>query len=332
MKSAVKRIGVLTSGGDAPGMNAAIRSVVRASMHMGIECLGIRRGFNGLITGDITSMDFVQTSGLIGRGGTVLYTARSEEFKTDEGRKKAANTCKLFGLEGIVGIGGDGTYRGLLEFSNQEGVAVVGVPGTIDNDIACTEYTIGYDTACNTALEAIDRLKDTMQSHERCSVVEVMGRHAGHLALYVGVACGATAVLIPEKEIDFERDVVEPIRAARLAGRTHFMVIVAEGVGSSYDVAAQIKEYTGLDPRVTVLGHVQRGGSPSARDRMEATYMGYNAVELLAQGKTNRVVAMQKGAYVDYDINEALAMKKGIDERVYTVLRALIGAEEKHGI
>ena len=330
MKSAVKRIGVLTSGGDAPGMNAAIRSVVRASMHMGIECLGIRRGFNGLITGDITSMDFVQTSGLIGRGGTVLYTARSEEFKTPEGRKKAANTCKLFGLEGIVGIGGDGTYRGLLEFSNQEGIAVVGVPGTIDNDIACTEYTIGYDTACNTALDAIDRLKDTMQSHERCSVVEVMGRHAGHLALYVGVACGATAVLIPEKEIDFQRDVVEPIRAARLAGRTHFMVIVAEGVGSSYEVAAQIKEYTGLDPRVTVLGHVQRGGSPSARDRMEATYMGYNAVELLAQGKTNRVVAMQKGAYVDYDINDALAMKKGIDERVYTVLRALIGAEDKH--
>ena len=329
MKSAVKRIGVLTSGGDAPGMNAAIRSVVRASMHMGIECLGIRRGFNGLITGDITSMDFVQTSGLIGRGGTVLYTARSEEFKTPEGRKKAANTCKLFGLEGIVGIGGDGTYRGLLEFSNQEGIAVVGVPGTIDNDIACTEYTIGYDTACNTALDAIDRLKDTMQSHERCSVVEVMGRHAGHLALYVGVACGATAVLIPEKEIDFQRDVVEPIRAARLAGRTHFMVIVAEGVGSSYEVAAQIKEYTGLDPRVTVLGHVQRGGSPSARDRMEATYMGYNAVELLAQGKTNRVVVMQKGAYVDYDINDALAMKKGIDERVYTVLRALIGAEDK---
>ena len=329
MKSAVKRIGVLTSGGDAPGMNAAIRSVVRASMHMGIECLGIRRGFNGLITGDITSMDFVQTSGLIGRGGTVLYTARSEEFKTPEGRKKAANTCKLFGLEGIVGIGGDGTYRGLLEFSNQEGIAVVGVPGTIDNDIACTEYTIGYDTACNTALDAIDRLKDTMQSHERCSVVEVMGRHAGHLALYVGVACGATAVLIPEKEIDFQRDVVEPIRAARLAGRTHFMVIVAEGVGSSYEVAAQIKEYTGLDPRVTVLGHVQRGGSPSARYRMEATYMGYNAVELLAQGKTNRVVAMQKGAYVDYDINDALAMKKGIDERVYTVLRALIGAEDK---
>lgn len=327
-KKAVKRIGVLTSGGDAPGMNAAIRAVVRASMHLGIECLGIRRGFNGLITGDIIPMDFVQTSGLIGRGGTALYTARSEEFKTEEGRRKAAGTCKLFGLEGIVGIGGDGTYRGLLNFCNQEGIAVVGVPGTIDNDIACTDYTIGYDTACNTALDAIDRLKDTMQSHERCSVVEVMGRHAGHLALYVGMACGATAVLIPEKEINFEKDVVEPIRAARLAGRTHFMVIVAEGVGSSYDVATRIKENTGLDPRVTVLGHVQRGGSPSARDRMVATYMGYNAVDLLAQGKSNRVVALKSNAYMDYDINEALSMQKGIDENTYEVLRALTGAEE----
>ena len=210
MHNAVKRIGVLTSGGDAPGMNAAIRSVVRTAMHMGIECLGVRRGFNGLITGDIIPMDFVQTSGLIAHGGTTLFTARSEEFRTEEGRRKAAATCKLFGLDGIVGIGGDGTYRGLMEFCNQEGVAVVGMPGTIDNDIACTDYTIGYDTACNTALDSIDKLKDTMQSHERCSVVEVMGRHAGHLALYVGMACGATAVLIPEKEIDFERDVVEP--------------------------------------------------------------------------------------------------------------------------
>ena len=325
MHNAVKRIGVLTSGGDAPGMNAAIRSVVRTAMHMGIECLGVRRGFNGLITGDIIPMDFVQTSGLIAHGGTTLFTARSEEFRTEEGRRKAAATCKLFGLDGIVGIGGDGTYRGLMEFCNQEGVAVVGMPGTIDNDIACTDYTIGYDTACNTALDSIDKLKDTMQSHERCSVVEVMGRHAGHLALYVGMACGATAVLIPEKEIDFERDVVEPIRAARLGGRTHFMVIVAEGVGSSYDVAAKISDATGLDPRVTVLGHVQRGGSPSARDRMVATYMGYNAVHLLAQGKSNRVVAYKDGEYVDFDINEALAMRKGIDENAYRVLRALTG-------
>ncbi len=324
--AAVKRIGVLTSGGDAPGMNAGIRAVVRASMHLGIECLGIRRGFNGLINGDIVPMDFVQTSGLIGRGGTVLYTARSEEFRTPEGRKKAAATCKLFGLDGIVGIGGDGTYRGLLAFSKEQGVAVAGMPGTIDNDIACTDYTIGYDTACNTAIESIDRLKDTMQSHERCSVVEVMGRHAGHLALFVGIACGATSVLIPEKEIDFQNDVVEPIRAARLAGRTHFMVIVAEGVGSAYDVAAKIRETTGLDPRVTVLGHVQRGGAPSARDRMVATYMGYRAVNLLAEGKTDRVVALKNDQYVDFDIAEALAMQKGIDENTYEVLRALIGA------
>ena len=334
MENRVKRIGVLTSGGDAPGMNAAVRAVVRTAMGKGIECIGIRRGWSGLIASDFVRMDSSSVSHIIDKGGTILYTARCEEFLTREGREKAIATCKLLGLDAIVAIGGDGTFRGALALSRQvaeEGqqLDVVGIPATIDNDIGCSNYTIGFDTACNTAIECIDKLRDTMQSHERCSVVEVMGRHAGHLALYVGVACGATAVLIPEKEIDFQRDVVEPIRAARLAGRTHFMVIVAEGVGSSYEVAAQIKEYTGLDPRVTVLGHVQRGGSPSARDRMEATYMGYNAVELLAQGKTNRVVAMQKGAYVDYDINDALAMKKGIDERVYTVLRALIGAEDK---
>ena len=331
MEKKIKRIGVLTSGGDAPGMNAAVRAVVRSCMDRGLECIGIRRGWSGLINGDIERMDPLSVSHIIDRGGTVLYTARSEEFRTPAGQEKAYNNCKFFGLDGVIAIGGDGTFRGARALS-KFGVNVIGIPATIDNDIACTRYCIGFDTAANTAVSCIDRLRDTMQSHERCSVVEVMGRHAGHLALYVGVACGATAVLIPEKKIDFERGVVEPIRAARLAGRTHFMVIVAEGVGSSYDVAAKIKEYTGLDPRVTVLGHVQRGGSPSARDRMEATYMGYNAVELLAQGKTNRVVAMQKGAYVDYDINEALAMKKGIDERVYTVLRALIGAEDKLNI
>ncbi|MEG1720741.1 MAG: 6-phosphofructokinase [Pseudoflavonifractor sp.] len=326
MASAVHRIGVLTSGGDAPGMNAAIRAVVRTSTHLGIECLGIRRGYTGLISGDIIPLHYEQTTGLVRRGGTMLYTARSEEFTGEEGQKKAAATCKLFGLEGIVAIGGDGTFRGLLALSKQN-VAVVGIPGTIDNDIACSSYTIGYDTACNTALECIDRLADTMQSHERCSVVEVMGRHAGHLALYVGVACGATAVLIPEKEIDFDRDVVEPIRRARLGGRTHFMIIVAEGVGSAYDVAAKIKETLGLDPRVTVLGHIQRGGAPTARDRMTATYMGYEAVNLLAQGKSNRVVCLQNDKYVDFDIEEALSMKKGIDEQTYTVLRALSGAE-----
>ena len=326
MSNAVNRIGVFTSGGDAPGMNAVIRSVVRTSVHMGIECIGIRRGYNGLVHGDFIPLDFDSVSGLSRRGGTMLYSARSEDFKTDAGQEKAVATCKLLGLDGVVGIGGDGTFRGLLALSRR-GIAVVGVPGTIDNDIACSTYTIGFDTACNTALESIDKLRDTMQSHERCSVVEVMGRHAGHLALYVGVACGATCVLVPEREVNFERDVIEPIRKSRLGGRTHFMVIVAEGVGSAYDVAKKITEITALDTRVTVLGHVQRGGAPTARDRVAATYMGYEAVRLLAEGKTNRVVCVQGETYVDYDINEALEMKKGLDEQTYTVMRALTGVE-----
>lgn len=324
MSTAVRRIGVLTSGGDAPGMNAAIRAVARTCSHMGIECVGIRRGFNGLINGDDEVLNYNKASGLTRQGGTMLYSARSAEFRTEAGIQKAVNTCKLLGLDGIVGIGGDGTFRGLHDLS-EHGINVVGVPGTIDNDIACSSYTIGYDTACNTALECIDKLQDTMQSHERCSVVEVMGHKAGHLALYVGLACGATSVLIPEKPVDFEEDVVEPIRRARLSGRTHFMVIVAEGVGSSYDVAAKIKEATSLDTRVTVLGHIQRGGVPSARDRVTATHMGYTAVMLLAEGKTDRVVCMQNDQYVDYDITEALSMKKGIDEDKYTVMRTMIG-------
>ena len=232
----------------------------------------------------------------------------------------------LLGLDGVVGIGGDGTFRGLHDLS-KNGIAVVGIPGTIDNDIACSSYTIGYDTACNTAVECIDRLRDTMQSHERCSVVEVMGHRAGHLALYVGLACGATAVLIPEKEVDFEADVIEPIRRARLVGTTHYMIIAAEGVGSSYDVAQRIRDEIALDTRVTVLGHIQRGGAPSARDRVNAAHMGYSAVMLLAEGKTDRVICRQNDQYLDYDIDEALSMKKGIDEDKYTVMRTLIGQD-----
>ena len=232
MGYAVKRIGVLTSGGDSPGMNAAVRAVVRTADLLGIDCIGIRRGYNGLINGDFVKLDADSVSHIINRGGTILYTARSDEFPTEEGQQKAVATCKLLGLEGIVAMGGDGTFRGLLELS-KHGISVVGVPATIDNDISCTDYTIGYDTAANTAVEAIDRLRDTMQSHERCSVVEVMGRNAGHLALYVGLATGATAVLVPEKELNFQRDVVERIRLARLSGKTHFMIIVAEGVGSA---------------------------------------------------------------------------------------------------
>ena len=281
MENAVRRIGVLTSGGDAPGMNAAIRAVVRTCVHLGIECVGVRRGFNGLINGDAQVLNYYRVSGISRLGGTMLYSARSDEFRTELGMQKAVNTCKLLGLDGIVGIGGDGTFRGLHDLS-RHGIAVIGIPGTIDNDITSSSYTIGYDTACNTAIENIDRLRDTMQSHERCSVVEVMGHRAGHLALYVGLASGATAVLIPEKEVHFEEDVIEPIRRSRLTGQTHFMVIVAEGVGSSYEVAEKIREATALDTRVTVLGHIQRGGAPSARDRVTAAHMGYSAVMLLA--------------------------------------------------
>ena len=325
MEKAVRRIGVFTSGGDAPGMNAAIRSVVRTAIHMGIECIGIRRGYHGLINGDFVPLDFDSVSGLSRRGGTMLYSARSEDFKSEVGRERAAATCKLLGLDALVGIGGDGTFRGLLTLADK-GLSVIGIPGTIDNDTACSTSTIGFDTACNTALESIDKLRDTMQSHERCSVVEVMGRHAGHVALNVGVACGATAVVVPEQTVNYEEDLIEPIRRARLSGRTHFMIIVAEGVeGGAYSIGKVIEEATALDTRVTVLGHIQRGGSPSSRDRITATYMGYEAVRLLAEGKTCRVVALQGENYVDYDITEALQMTKSLDQHTYEVMRALTG-------
>ncbi len=324
MAQVMKRIGVLTSGGDAPGMNAAIRAVVRTAVSLGIECVGIRRGWNGLINGDFVMLDSGSVSHIINRGGTILYTARSEEFRTEEGQKKAVSTCKLLGLDGIVAIGGDGTFRGALALSRL-GIPVVGIPGTIDNDIGCTHYTIGYDTACNTAVDAIDKLRDTMQSHERCSVVEVMGRHAGHLALYVGIASGATAVLVPERELDFERDVVEKIRNARLNGRTHFMIVVAEGAGSAIEIGKQIQSATGLDPRVTVLGHIQRGGIPTARDRVTATRMGYCAVYALAEGKGNRVIVSQNGLVTDLDMEEALTMRKPLNEQQYALLSAMTG-------
>lgn len=326
-KGKIKRIGVLTSGGDAPGMNAAVRSVVRSASSLGIECLGIRRGYNGLISGDIEKLGPESVSRIINRGGTVLYTARSEEFRTEQGRKKAAEVCRLFGIDGLVAIGGDGTFRGLLEFSKY-GIATVGVPATIDNDIACTDYTIGFDTAANTAIEAVDRLRDTMQSHERCSVVEVMGRNAGHLALYVGLASGATAVLVPEKPFDFERDVAERIRIARINGKTHFMIIVAEGAGSAMTIGDKIHEELGVDTRVTILGHIQRGGAPSARDRVTATSMGFHAVNILVKGSTNKVVCERAGKTSDIDIAEALSMKKGLDEDEYSVLEAVTGIGE----
>ena len=323
-ENAVKRIGVLTSGGDAPGMNAVIRSVVRTALKMGIDVVGIRRGYAGLINGDIFPMNSASVSHIINRGGTVLYTARSEEFRTDSGQQRAAATCKLLGLDGIVAIGGDGTFRGAQALS-RHGIAVVGVPGTIDNDIVCTDYTIGFDTAANTAVECIDRLRDTMQSHERCSVVEVMGRHAGYLALYVGMSVGATAVIVPEKGYDFDRDVAEKIRRARLGGKTNFTIVVAEGAAGAVEVGKQIHQELGLDPRVTILGHIQRGGCPTAKDRVMATRMGYEAVHVLAEGRTNRVICSNDDKVFDLDIDEGLAMTKTLNPEEYEVMEAMSG-------
>ena len=320
----IRRIGVLTSGGDAPGMNASVRAVVRTALFHGVECYGIRRGYNGLISGDVIRLDEKNVSHTINRGGTILYTARSKEFMTEEGQKKAVSTCKFLGLDGIIAIGGDGTFRGARALASH-GVNVVCIPATIDNDISCTNYSIGFDTAANTAIECIDRLRDTMQSHERCSVVEVMGRNAGFLAMYVGLAVGATAVLVPEEPIDFERDVIEKIRQARFNGFTHYMIVVAEGAGSASDIAAKIKESIDLDPRVTVLGHIQRGGTPSGRDRVNATKMGFMAVELLLQGKTNRVICTKQGCFTDVDIDEGLAMKRRIQKMEVEVLAAMTG-------
>ena len=324
MENAVKRIGVLTSGGDAPGMNACIRAVVRSALGRGIECVGIRRGWSGLINGDIMLMDSASVSRIINRGGTMLYTARSDEFRTEAGQQRAVNTCKLLGLDGVVAIGGDGTFRGAQELSKR-GIAVVGIPGTIDEDIVCTDYTIGFDTAANTAVECIDRLRDTMQSHERCSVVEVMGRHAGYLALYVAMAVGATAVLVPEVPYDFEHQVVEKIRRARLGGKTNFMIVVAEGAASGIAVGEEIRRELGLDPRVTILGHIQRGGSPTAKDRVMATRMGYEAVQILAEGKTNRVICTKDDQIIDLDIDEGLAMKKTLNSEEFKVMTVMTG-------
>ncbi|MBR0407404.1 MAG: 6-phosphofructokinase [Clostridia bacterium] len=319
MEKKVRRIGVLTSGGDAPGMNAAVRAVVRTAIANGIECIGIRRGWQGLIGCDFVRMTRESVGHLLSRGGTVLYTARSEEFMTPEGRQKAVNTCKMLGLDGIVAIGGDGTFRGALELSRL-GVPVVGVPATIDNDVGCTNYTIGFDSACNTAIECIDKIRDTMQSHERCSVVEVMGRNAGFLALYVGTAVGATAVLVPEHVESFEENVIERIRGAKLAGYTHFMVVVAEGAGNAADVGQKIQDALGIKPTITVIGHIQRGGAPTGRDRETATRMGYYAVQAFVEGRGNCIIGTQEGSIVEIPIEEALTRQKHLQMERYKIM------------
>lgn len=314
----MKTIGVLTSGGDAPGMNAAVRSVVRAGCENGFRVMGIRRGYNGLMQGDMYEMNLRSVSNIINRGGTVLYSARSPEFKTEEGLQKALNVAKEVGLDGVVVIGGDGSFRGARDLSLR-GLPCVGVPGTIDNDIACSDYTIGYDTAMNTVLEMADRLRDTTESHDRCSVIEVMGRRAGYIALNAGIACGATTILIPEVEYDFQRDVIDRMLRTQKTGKKHFIIIVAEGVGGVEEMAKRIQAETGVETRATVLGHVQRGGHPTVRDRVAGSLMGYKAVELLKNGIGNRVVAMQKSEVVDFDIFEALNMTKSLDLDLYKI-------------
>ena len=316
MDKQIRRIGVLTSGGDAPGMNALIRSVVRSASANDISVLGIRRGYSGLINGDIIEMGARSVDGIIRKGGTMLYTARCKEMLTEEGLQKAADTCRYLGIDGLICCGGDGTFRGAQALS-RKGVPCIGVPGTIDNDIGCSDYTIGFDTACNTAIECIDKLRDTMQSHERCSVVEVMGRRAGHLALQVGCAVGATAICLPERQLDFDTELVERMRIGRIKGRNHHIIIVAEGYGSAQEVADQIHEATGIDTRVTILGHIQRGGSPSAMDRVMATRMGYAAVRALMEGKTNRVVVSDNNIVTDIDIEEGLAQSKDLNQCLF---------------
>ena len=319
MEKQIKTIGVLTSGGDAPGMNAAVRAVVRTGLHKGYRMIGIQRGYNGLLNGECFEMNLRSVSNIISAGGTILYTARCLEFKTKEGQDKGAEKCRELGIDALVVIGGDGSYRGARELAHR-GIPMIGLPGTIDNDIACTDYTIGYDTAMNTALEMIDKLRDTTQSHDRCSVVEVMGRNAGYIALNVAIASGAMAVLLPEKEFDMQRDILDKIAETQKTGKRHFIIIVAEGVDVDvHDLAKEIEAKTGVESRACVLGHIQRGGSPTAKDRVLATRMGNYAVKLLMNNIGNRVVAAQKEDVVDYDIFEALNMKKSIDMNLYNV-------------
>ena len=313
----MKKIAILTSGGDAPGMNAVIRSVVRTAIARGMEVVGVERGYNGLINGDLIPMDARSVSDIIQRGGTMLCTARCAEFRYDEGVEKAKKTCIENGIEGLVVVGGDGSFRGAADLS-AKGILAVGVPGTIDNDISMTEYTIGYDTAMNTVVEMVDKLRDTAQSHDRCSVVEVMGRNAGYIALNAGIAVGATYIITKEEPYTMN-DVIQKILAGKKNGKHHFIIVVAEGIGNSEQIAKEIEQETGIEARATILGHVQRGGSPTLRDRVAASQLGHYAVELLEKGIGIRVVGFKDNQVVDYDIQEALKMKKQFEHKLYEI-------------
>ncbi len=320
MAKEVETIGVLTSGGDAPGMNAAIRAVVREALSKGKKVKGIRRGYTGLLGEQIVDMAGSDVSNIIEKGGTILETDRCPEFETEEGQKKGAEVCKKHGIDGVVVIGGDGSFRGAQKLADQ-GINTIGVPGTIDLDISCTDYTIGFDTAVNTAMEAIDKIRDTASSHERCSIIEVMGREAGYIALWCGIANGAEQILIPEKYDYDEQEIVDDIIASLKHGKKHYIIIVAEGVGHSISMARRFEAATGMVTRATILGHMQRGGSPTCKDRVYATMMGAMAADLLCEGKSNRLVAYKDGEFVDFDIDEALAMEKNISDYQFAVGR-----------
>lgn len=322
MAGEIKTIAVLTSGGDAPGMNAAIRAVVRTAISRGLKVKGIKRGYNGLLNEEIIDMEARNVSDIIQRGGTILGTARCLEFKKAEYQKKGAEICRKHGIDGIVVIGGDGSYRGAQALSRL-GINTVGIPGTIDLDIACTDYTIGFDTAVNTAMEAIDKVKDTSSSHERCSIIEVMGRNAGYIALWCGVANGAEDILIPEKYDYNEQEIINHIIDSRKRGKSHHIIINAEGIGHSTSMARRIEAATGIETRATILGYMQRGGNPTATDRYYASIMGAYAVDIMLAGKTNRVVGFREGRFSDYDIEDALKMEKGIDEYQFEVSKLL---------
>ena len=323
MAKEVKTIGVLTSGGDAPGMNAAIRAVVRTAINKGLKVKGIMRGYAGLLQEEIVDMNGLSVADIIGRGGTVLYTARCPEFTTAEGQQKGAEICRRHGIDGLVVIGGDGSFKGAGKLSAL-GINTVALPGTIDLDIACTDYTIGFDTAVNTAMDAIDRVRDTSTSHERCSIIEVMGRNAGYIALWCGLANGAEDILLPERYDGNEQELISRIIENRKRGKKHHIIINAEGIGHSASMARRIEAATGIETRATILGYMQRGGAPTCKDRVYASIMGAKAVELLCAGKSNRVVAYKNGEYVDYDIQEALSMKKDIPEEQYKISKMLI--------
>ncbi len=318
----MKRIGVLTSGGDAPGMNAAIRAVTRAAVNQGLEVLGFKKGYVGLLEGLYTELDVRAVSDILQRGGTILQTARCKEFKSAEGVQKAIDKVKEIGLDGLIVIGGDGSFRGARDLS-LAGLPTVGIPGTIDNDVGCSDYTIGFDTALNTVQEAIDKIRDTCRSHDRCSVVEVMGRNAGYIAANIGISCGAEAVIIPENPFDFRRDVLSKVQEGIQRGKEQHLIVVAEGITkdhmSTLKMAQRIEEETGIETRATILGHIQRGGNPTVKDRVVASQMGHYAVNLIKQGIGNRIVAIKNEKIVDFDILEGLNMSKKLDESMIEI-------------